>query len=80
MFLCRFDEEKLESKLLLEGESEPLIEGNVGVSLFDQVLYAYPPEVEESEELPRSLEEKLKVVDGVRGGHFLGDLKTQGGE
>lgn len=32
-----------------------------------QVLYAYPPEVEDSPELPKSLEEKLKNADGVRG-------------
>jgi hypothetical protein len=31
------------------------------------VLYAYPPEIEESPVLPKSLEEKLKNVEGVKG-------------
>ena len=32
-----------------------------------QVLYAYPPEVEESPDLPKGLEDRLKMFEGVRG-------------
>jgi hypothetical protein len=35
------------------------------------VLYAYPPEIEESPVLPKSLEEKLKNVEGVKGTTFF---------
>jgi hypothetical protein len=35
------------------------------------VLYAYPPEIEESPLLPKSLEEKLKNVEGVKGTTFF---------
>jgi hypothetical protein len=40
------------------------------------VLYAYPPEIEESPLLPKSLEEKLKNVEGVKGTFFLIEFRN----